>query len=65
MGYTNVRDYQGGKQDWIGAGFPTVSDLPAAVDCLVLAVAADAACEVLEAAHARGIATHGNPMQRC
>src|SRR3979490_209548 len=35
--------------------FPTVSDLPAAVDCLVLAVGADAACEVLEEAHARGI----------
>ena len=35
--------------------FPTVSDLPAAVDCLVVAVAADAACDVLEEAHARGI----------
>ena len=35
--------------------FPTVSDLPASVDCLVVAVAADAACDVLEEAHARGI----------
>jgi rhodanese-related sulfurtransferase len=22
MGYTNVRDYAGGKQDWIDAGLP-------------------------------------------
>ena len=22
MGYTNVRDYEGGKQDWIDAGLP-------------------------------------------
>jgi hypothetical protein len=22
LGYTNVRDYEGGKQDWIEAGFP-------------------------------------------
>ncbi len=22
MGYTNVRDYAGGKQDWINAGLP-------------------------------------------
>jgi acetate---CoA ligase (ADP-forming) len=35
--------------------FPTVSDLPASVDCLVVAVAADAACDVLEEAHAHGI----------
>src|SRR5712692_177351 len=35
--------------------FASVSDLPAAVDCLVVAVAADAACDVLEEAHARGI----------
>lgn len=35
--------------------FPTVSDLPASVDCLVVAVAADAACDVLDEAHARGI----------
>ena len=35
--------------------FPTVGDLPDAVDCLVVAVAADAACDVLEEAHARGI----------
>ena len=34
--------------------FPTVSDLPASVDCLVVAVAADAACDVLEEAHAHG-----------
>jgi rhodanese-related sulfurtransferase len=24
LGYTNVKDYAGGKQDWIDAGFPTV-----------------------------------------
>ena len=35
--------------------FPSVSDLPAAVDCLVVAVAADAACDVLDEAHAHGI----------
>ena len=35
--------------------FPTVSDLPASVDCLAVAVAADAACDVLDEAHARGI----------
>jgi acetyltransferase len=35
--------------------FPSVSDLPAAVDCLVVAVAADAACDVLDQAHTRGI----------
>ena len=23
MGYTNVRAYEGGKQDWIEAGLPT------------------------------------------
>ncbi len=23
MGYTNVRDYEGGKLDWIEAGLPT------------------------------------------
>ncbi|HUQ49963.1 MAG TPA: hypothetical protein VM056_04540 [Terriglobales bacterium] len=22
MGYKNVRDYEGGKKDWIDAGFP-------------------------------------------
>ena len=32
-----------------------MSDLPASVDCLVVAVAADAACDILEEAHARGI----------
>jgi len=26
MGYTNVADYTGGKQDWIDAGYPTESD---------------------------------------
>jgi hypothetical protein len=24
MGYTNIRDYEGGKQDWIEAGLPVV-----------------------------------------
>jgi len=23
MGYTNVRDYVGGKEDWLAAGLPT------------------------------------------
>jgi hypothetical protein len=23
MGYTNVRDYEGGKSDWMEAGLPT------------------------------------------
>ena len=22
MGYTNVRDFEGGKEEWIAAGFP-------------------------------------------
>jgi len=35
--------------------FPSVSDLPASVDCLAIAVAADAACDVLEEAYAHGI----------
>ena len=35
--------------------YPTVSELPDGVDCLVVAVGADAACDVLEAAHRRGI----------
>jgi len=26
MGYTNVKDYNGGKQDWIEAGLPTESE---------------------------------------
>jgi hypothetical protein len=26
MGYANVRDYTEGKQPWIDAGLPTVSD---------------------------------------
>jgi len=25
MGYENVSDYEGGKQDWIEAGLPTES----------------------------------------
>jgi rhodanese-related sulfurtransferase len=25
MGYTNVRDYEGGKKDWIDAGLPVES----------------------------------------
>jgi hypothetical protein len=25
MGYTNVLDYEGGKQDWIDAKYPVVS----------------------------------------
>jgi hypothetical protein len=25
MGYTNVRDYSGGKQDWLDAKLPTES----------------------------------------
>ena len=32
MGYTNVRDYEGGKQDWIAAGLPTVSEHKHAVN---------------------------------
>jgi len=35
--------------------FSSVSELPPAVECLVVAVAADAACDVLEEAHAHGI----------
>jgi acetate---CoA ligase (ADP-forming) len=35
--------------------YPTVGDLPDGVDCLVVAVGADAACDVLEEAHAKGI----------
>jgi rhodanese-related sulfurtransferase len=26
MGYTNVKDYAGGKSDWIEAGLPTESE---------------------------------------
>ena len=26
MGYENAREYEGGKQDWIEAGYPTESD---------------------------------------
>jgi len=25
MGYENAREYEGGKQDWIDAGYPTES----------------------------------------
>jgi rhodanese-related sulfurtransferase len=25
MGYENAREYEGGKQDWIEAGYPTES----------------------------------------
>jgi hypothetical protein len=25
MGYTNVVDYEGGKQDWVEAGYPVVA----------------------------------------
>ena len=35
--------------------YASVADLPPGIDCLVVAVAADAACDVLEAAHAKGI----------
>ncbi len=30
LGYTNVFDYEAGKQDWIEAGLPTETDAPAA-----------------------------------
>jgi len=26
MGYENVKDYAGGKSDWVGAGLPTESE---------------------------------------
>jgi len=26
LGYSNVRDYAGGKQDWMDAGFPVETD---------------------------------------
>ena len=26
MGYTNVKDYEGGKSDWMEAGFPVEGD---------------------------------------
>src|SRR4029077_15405767 len=35
--------------------FPPVRAIPASVDCLVRAVAADAACDIFEEAHARVI----------
>src|SRR3954454_11244321 len=34
---------------------PSVRDLPPSVECVVVAIAADAACDVLEDAHAHGI----------
>ncbi|HZR63398.1 MAG TPA: acetate--CoA ligase family protein [Xanthobacteraceae bacterium] len=37
------------------ACYPSVGDLPAGVDCIVAAVSAEATCEVLEQAHAKGI----------
>ena len=30
MGYTNVRDYEGGKQDWIEAGLAVEGESPQA-----------------------------------
>src|SRR5262249_58322586 len=36
-------------------GVASVRDLPAAVECLVVAIGADAACDVLEDAFAHGI----------
>lgn len=38
------------------ACYPSVGDLPAGVDCVVAAVGAEATCDVLEQAHAKGIA---------
>src|SRR5437016_6722122 len=35
--------------------YPDVASLPTSVDCLVVATAADTACEVLEEAYAHGI----------
>src|SRR5262249_3141178 len=35
---------------------PSVAELPSSVECIVVAVAAEAACDVLEQAHAKGIA---------
>jgi len=26
MGYTNIREYSGGKKEWIDAGLPMVKD---------------------------------------
>ena len=37
------------------ACYPSVGDLPPDVDCIVAAVGAEATCDVLEAAHAKGI----------
>jgi acetate---CoA ligase (ADP-forming) len=35
--------------------YASVAELPVGVDCIVVAVGADAACDVLDAAHAKGI----------
>lgn len=35
--------------------YPSIDALPAGVDCIVVAVGADAACDVLDQAHAKGI----------
>ena len=35
--------------------YPTVADLPDAVDCIVIAIPAKAACDVMEQAFSRGI----------
>ena len=32
LGYTNVKDYAGGKQDWIDAGLPIETDGEGDVD---------------------------------
>ena len=31
LGYTNVREYAAGKQDWLDAGYPVEQDVPALV----------------------------------
>ena len=31
LGYTNVRDYDGGKEDWMAAGLPMEGDLAESV----------------------------------
>ena len=37
--------------------YPSVGELPSGVDCVVVAVGADAACDVLDEAHLKGIPT--------
>ena len=53
------RDFRGESalpgRSGLSSAFPSVSDLPASVDCLVVAVAADATCDILEEAYAHGI----------